>query len=555
MIAKVIFLVILILKIMPFLLLYLLFFIVITLIYKEHQKERSDAFKNNEFYILKRLNVIHITNIWFELIKIIVFFILTIGLIATLRMINLGKFFSTWSLFTIKSNNILNIILVIIILILMYFQIKFLQRLLKDTFYKMHIYLYHTKIYFKIIDSLWLKCNNHFSIVEKSHSFLNNLLEKNKRYPQLDTKFILYVQNKIQAKPKIIALLKKMYKFVTKYYDLIKVELCIYNYTPHIIIYFALIYDLQNYEVRYFYIAIFIFFMINLYRRLKLFISQLDFYEIDKILSNYFYKSKIHNQLILAKTYNERLILTGNNEDALEVFNYYENKIKIYIERDYIIDYVDIEFKKSYEPYNMRILYSAVLVSYIIFCYNVSMLNGILISIPLLLSFIIYEYCYYIYKKKKKYVMTYVILYIIFLALAIIIVTWIYLTRHTLYFMTDYIWTYKINIQQYYNIEEKLMFIKEYLNFKIQHLSIDKQLDLLKIFKNIPFYDLLQTKTISEIKTYVDDLILMYETMENDIYPLLKQKIGMKKPELTTFYLLKFHLYNVINIVFNTKYK
>ena len=42
-------------------------------------------------------------------------------------------------------------------------------------------------------------------------------------------------------------------------------------------------------------------------------------------------------------------------------------KIKEYIQRDFIVDYIDINFKKSYEPYSIRLLYMAILILYLIF--------------------------------------------------------------------------------------------------------------------------------------------------------------------------------------------
>ena len=81
-----------------------------------------------------------------------------------------------------------------------------------------------------------------------------------------------------------------------------------------------------------------------------------------------------------------------------------------------------------------------------------------------------------------------------------------------------------------YNVQEKVIFIKEYFMFKMKYFNINEKVDLLKIFKSIPFHDLLQNVTINEIKLYVDNLIEMYERLENNIYPLLKEDLNKQVP-------------------------
>ena len=307
-------------------------------------------------------------------------------------------------------------------------------------------------------------------------------------------------------------------------------EECFHYYFPHIVVFNILLYDLRNYQIKYFYFFIFIFFIINVYRRFRKFISQLDFYEIDKIVANYFYKTDIHNQMMQAENHSQRLKLFGDNEYAFNLHNYYGqkhygDKFKKYFERGFVVDYVDINLKKSYEPYNIRMLYIGIFISYIIFCYNMSIIYCIIISIPLFIGIILYEYCFYTYKTQKKYIMSYMILYILLFIIAIGILIWIYLTRHTFYFINDYIWNYKFTIKQYFTIDEKLIFLKEYFIFKIRYFSLHEKLELLKILKSISYYDLLQSSTIIEIKEYVDNLIQLYEKLENNIYPSLKDCI------------------------------
>lgn len=75
--------------------------------------------------------------------------------------------------------------------------------------------------------------------------------------------------------------------------------------------------------------------------------------------------------------------------------------------------------------------------------------------------------------------------------------------------------TTRINLLNNYTVDDKLIFIKEYFMLKIQHFNIENQIKLLKIFKSIPVEELLQ-KTIIEIKNYQDNIVIIYETIQND---------------------------------------
>src|ERR1700753_585579 len=417
----------------PLLLISLPIFLLITFIYISFKEKKLVTIKNKEFYILKLLNFIYVKNIWFKLIQLIIYFMMTIGLIILFRIANFGKCYNIWDLFIHKAKFSSNFVTIMILIILMFFHIKFLTILLKDTFYTIHVYFYSNKIYYKFIDYLWSKGNSTFSIIAKTSLFLTYSLE-NKERPHYSNNVIAF-KKYLKKKDSFKISLSKIDEYITKYYHFCCAEECFYLYLPHILVYSVLIYDLRNNEIRYFYFVILLFFVINIYRRLKNFIGQLDFYEIDKVLHYYFYKTDVHNKLMLAKTHKQRFELLSKDGYGWDTYNDYEDKIIAYIKRDYIVDYVDIEFKKSYEPYSVRIFYFTIFISYMIFCYNLSIINCILITIPLILAIISYEYCFYVYKNKQKYIMKYLFAYIILFGISILILIWIYLTRHTLYFM------------------------------------------------------------------------------------------------------------------------
>ena len=60
-------------------------------------------------------------------------------------------------------------------------------------------------------------------------------------------------------------------------------------------------------------------------------------------------------------------------------------------------------------------------------------------------------------------------------------------------------------------MQEKLIFIKEYMMFKTQYFDIDKKLYLLEIFKTMPIPELAQNATLNEIKLYIENFIEIYK--------------------------------------------
>ena len=75
--------------------------------------------------------------------------------------------------------------------------------------------------------------------------------------------------------------------------------------------------------------------------------------------------------------------------------------------------------------------------------------------------------------------------------------------RHTFSFIDEYIWKWGFEIIQNFSMEEKIAFMKAYLEYKSKYLSKDVKNELLYIFENIPFKDIIQDIPINSLKTYI----------------------------------------------------
>ena len=89
---------------------------------------------------------------------------------------------------------------------------------------------------------------------------------------------------------------------------------------------------------------------------------------------------------------------------------------------------------------------------------------------------------------------------------------------------------YIYNNQPQVIFEKNLVFLVDYFSFKIaiSEMSWNDAYYLTQIFKSIPFHELLQDVSKDDIKNYVDNLILMYEKMQYEIYPKHMQDLSDK---------------------------
>ena len=110
---------------------------------------------------------------------------------------------------------------------------KMFNIILKDTFYKIHLYFYGNKIYFYFIDLIWWKGNNTFSIITKVHLYLNRLFNNNKLNSSEDnfsSRLLIYLEKKIKINNKLNIILNLLFKYSGVEYCLVHMEECFYYY-------------------------------------------------------------------------------------------------------------------------------------------------------------------------------------------------------------------------------------------------------------------------------------------------------------------------------------
>jgi hypothetical protein len=516
-------------------------FFVLFIVYhisRQHMLKREFALKQlpDDFYIFKILDFIHVKNIWVEISKLIFILLGTIGFISALRLINFGKEIDIWYLFLSHKSNAFQLIFISIIFIQIYYYMHFMTQPLKDIAYRIHLYFNERTTkdpwdqnnkYFRFIDFLRDRYFTSTITSELSYATACIIKEDNGRFKS-DSKIIIYLTKLCEKNPKLLRFFKRLDNVIENHYYMISIEESVYYYSPHIMVLIVFIYDMQNTNIKYIYYATFIFFIINIYRKVITFIGQADIYELDLVLTRYYDYGNLNLHKKMADEKERASSLISKYADIWEVYVTYNNMISHYFKRNYLVEYINPEDKKSYEPYSVRLLYVILFILYSIFCYNMSAIHSIVISLPLLLGIMFYEYAYFKYNKNKTYNIAFTMIYTTFLIIAILILVWIFLTRFTIFFINDVPWSYFITITQYFTVDEKLIFLQKYLMYKMKKMNMIDKLYLLKIIRTIPFTELLKSAKISEIKTFVDNLILVYITVEKNIYPSHKDALNIK---------------------------
>lgn len=516
----------------------------------------STTFEVLDFYYIK--------NIWFELIQLVIIFSFIFGFLLNLRVLNFGEIYDIWFLFMKKNDNYLPIIIIILSL---FIYMKLLNPIIKDIYYKIHLYLFNYKLYTDLINFMsnryFKNVTGLFTLTGKiSHYFLFDILEKQ----ELD-----YLQKKIKANVILLSFLRKLNANPNKWLFLLKMEQYFWFSLPKIFLFFTLIYDLKNNQLKYIYIAFIVYSIITLYRKYRKFLGEND-PEIDLMLSTYFYKNKKHPMSGSGYFSVENEIrhkIKINSANVYEIYIYYKKRILFYLEHQY----VDLEFKKSYkfpksyEFYNIRLVYLGVFILYIFFCYNMSFFNCIIVTLPLFLSCILHEY---VYKNNEKYKRLLKIIYLSLMLLAIIIFIWIYLTRHTIYFMRENIFHFGVIITQEFTLQEKYDFINNYLSYLIENnntLNAYYKNEFIELMKNINIHikeNIINTTTISNLREFGDNFIPLFERIENvykrhfykclvaEIYSLNQDEIHEIEYLLTNISNLLHSdvFYNILIIVF-----
>lgn len=513
---------------------------------KKHFIKKNIYFSNKIYSVYKMLDFYFIRDIKHEILKLFLLFSCTIGLLFLFCFKALNTNYDIWLLFFSTHKNISYILLINVLLMVISFSLylRYMITILKDIYYKHHVYLLQYKFYYNLMDDLFFRYNHSIAneITLLIRVYCSEFLDPDPDYDSYyiriysnkpnKIKLFLFLRRLTQTNKHVKNLIIKINAIAIFFQDL---ETMILHYWPLLLVFVIFCIDLKNNEIKYIYYGLFLYTIIILYRKFRLFIGQTDYREIDDRLRYYFYSYNAHISFVE----HEHLLKTQN--DFFEIYNLIKNrgivyeiydmlfakKIENYFERNFIVDYIDLDRKKkSYEPYSIRVLLFCIFVLYYLFCYNLSIINCFFITIPLISAFVIYEYTFANHKK-LNYIWLYKIIYLLLIFISCTIFIYIFLMRHTFYFIDEYLWKWGFEIIQNFSMEEKIAFMKAYLEYKSKYLSKDVKNELLYIFSNIPFKDIIQDIPINSLKTYIENLIKMHAKLTH-IYFILEKRYYYK---------------------------
>nr|NP_062855.1 hypothetical protein PhpooMp10 [Physarum polycephalum]BAB08089.1 unnamed protein product [Physarum polycephalum] len=472
---------------------YFMIFIVLTLslcfaiiIHYNYNKNKK-LLINKKQELSKLLDYLYIKDIKMEILDLFLLNLFTIGLIFSLRNLNIG---ATINIFLFRPS--LVILSQIISLCVLMYVFYIYNLVIKYKFYKIYLFMCQFETFIKICDIFTGGYRFYELLYDNLHDFIYIKLKPinkiNSSYLQV---LMIILCNKILY---IYAYIKNIFYILRAFF-------------PEILLFISLISDLNNREIKTFYYILAIYPLMTSYRTIKEILGDYDMLNINDKLTTYFYEDKIHDKL--RKTISEyertRILI-----QSMTLYYKYDKQIREYILRD---------FKRIYQPYSMRLIFLGILILYYNFCYSMSYYNCMIITIPLLLSFILYEHSYQ-YLVNFRYLWIIKILYYTNLILVIYIFIIIYLSRNTLYFITDNIHIFNFELIQEFSQKEKYDFFIKYLNYTLymerEFHSIRTSTFLNTIMSDKNYYEnLLLSLDINTIKVLAKELLTIAIIVED----------------------------------------
>jgi len=475
------------------------------LLYFYHNKKTTIT---RETTLSKLVESFKISNIRNTLVILLIYFIVTIGIFFILRILNIG--YSKALFYISVSMPFINILTIIsIILLLGLFKRIFYNDILKEMF-KIYLYLltldrgkrfieflfdsYHDSKSNDYIRKIYLQLSH----IQPGRELISIILDDYDINYLISKKNVYYMKNKLQQSPTLYMIAHIMYRFFSQ---LDTYWWALRHYSIYFVLYCAVLYDLSQEVLYYIYFILPIFMLITLYRKLRSFIGEKDFYVLDPLLIAYIYKKECS----LYTLFNYEVVIREY------LFNGYrgEHASDFFREKTPSIDPFFIQVKRLY------ILLSISITSWFLL-FNMTPYNTLLLTLPLVLSFNTMEYNHVIVYNSKK-LLKKIVFYISIIGM-IIINIWVYLTRHHHYYLREVIWDKGIVIKQIFTIEEKKDFLYKYLNYTLDKMTtISEEIKgiILSKVRDEYILECLQEETsIQQIRTFVEYLPQVYFRLE-----------------------------------------
>jgi hypothetical protein len=135
----------------------------------------------------------------------------------------------------------------------------------------------------------------------------------------------------------------------------------------------------------------------------------------------------------------------------------------------------------------------------------------------LVISGIILSWVYY----KKN-----IIKYVLILFTSVVFISWFILSiiHYVPLLYQELLIDSSIRIKNIYSNQEKVYFIIEYAKYKLQFIKVPNENYFINILTRLPLQDLVETNSITDLKSYVDNLLKIYVKMEHQYVTLYDNK-------------------------------
>jgi hypothetical protein len=467
---------------------------------KSENKSSNIIPEENIFIVLKPY---YLEDLWLTIVLISFYFMITVGIFLSLRMYNIGYIRS------LQEYNLsitpMDISIFILFISCMGLYKTLLSLRLPTEIFKLYLYIRSTNPGQTLIENIWhlyhagTKLNNVLHFLKDIDITLSLEDRMNAYKISYEEDRLIPLKYRIRTfSSKYIYLGKVIHIIRSNFFTIVVYWPIMYKYSIHFILFVVLLYDLKQKALYYIYIALPIYMILILYKKVRTYIGETDLL-YDEILVNYFYKSQAYKQMT---EIGYRQMVPIEEAYAIREHNM---AIRAYISKGYKADYIPENPNETI--YDKIVKKGYILVSLSILCwyllFNTTLYNTCILTIPLAI----------IYSTSNVTMLTsnmWQTLNKIMVVSTLGITSWVYLTRTSFIYIRDTIWDYSIVITQTFTLEEKL----EYLKHALSQVPLNKEY-LLQVL-DITFIKSLinEETTISQLKEYVENLVIITIKLE-----------------------------------------
>lgn len=546
----------------------IIFFFFFTLVIVHYKKEKySYTERDSHVNFLKYIDKFYITNMFYTITCILIYFLSIFGIMFYLRFNSISKIKKLNTIFPLEQgpinftfNDIMGVICFGFLFFVVFILYKiFLDSLFFDEIIKMHLFLHNKNFYYNIqcffshthfkdfCGKICLFCHNISYLRALSEQ---NLVDDYQAYNEYD---LMYENATIQkfayfclSWAKKFEIIRLFFVLMRKLFHWLYLHIHFYNgfasKIPYIFVFIILMYDIYNVQFHYIIYTIYPLYMIIILQQIIKFYLNITDSMFEGDLSRYFYKNSIEyskQRVLLLENCDVYFKIMQESKQSKELFAHLKDEnFLMYIKNrcKKVFDSKEDSNRQSMYQRYLFIIFYGISLSFLILGKNTIQCNVLYLNFFIPIGYIIlplylfsimcsieaykfpkgndyYEISSYIYKKKYAFIFW-------ILAALQIYIFWLLLLKANLFVINDNIlWKgWGIEVLKIYTLDEKKKYFWKYFFYIIVENNLDYSVleDLIATLQEKTLKDLItENMTLNDVRILAKNVLTLWLARQN----------------------------------------